>query len=78
MKKKNFREWKCPQCGNEFGWEDGIRYCTRSSICPCNEMPLEVIIHRLEHKRPIAWEIYLLLLELAILVQDDLYGWKKN
>lgn len=40
------REWVCPDCGNHYGLEDGVRYLTRTTACPCKSMPLRIRIMR--------------------------------
>lgn len=46
-------EWTCPDCRSQYNWEDGIRYCTRSQVCKCLEMPLEIKVLRWLDGRPV-------------------------
>ena len=35
-------EWRCPDCGNGFGYTDGVRYLTKDRQCSCGSMPISI------------------------------------
>jgi hypothetical protein len=43
------KEWKCPDCGNGYGFYDGVRYLTRDPRCPCPNMPFLLRLTRILH-----------------------------